>query len=190
MANAIEDLFGDLSEISKAMLEQSQPSLSISLEDIHRKSLLLAVASYFEFRLSEDVSAFCREAVGESSPVYQIIVIKAVKRQYHTWFDWDSGNANKFFSLFGKDFKRHAESEIKSNERFAQGIKDFIVLGSDRNRLVHQNFSSFSLESTPDEIMVRYRSALEFVDRVPELLATYKPASTVANALGASGAAE
>ncbi|WP_139810127.1 HEPN domain-containing protein [Sphingomonas azotifigens] len=168
--DAIEVLYNELTEASKHLLTAEQPSLSITLEDIHRKCLLLAVASYFEYKLSETVVTFCSAVVGNDSPILELVKSKAIARQYHTWFDWNTSSAAKFFALFGQGFKKFAEQRIKADENLSQGVKDFMSLGSDRNRLVHQNFGSFALESTPMEIMERYRSATRFVETVPTLL--------------------
>jgi len=135
MSDAIKELFSQLSEISDSLLKQGQPSLLITLEEIHRKSLLLSAASYFEFRLSEGVAQFCEHLVGNHSPILQLVRNKAISRQYHTWFDWKSGNANAFFSLFGKDFKIYMDSVTKLDDKMSIGIKSFISLGLDRNRL-------------------------------------------------------
>jgi hypothetical protein len=55
---------------------------------------------------------------------------------------------------------------IKCNE-LENSIKSFMEIGSSRNRLVHQDYGSFTLEKTSDEVYASYNSALRFVESVP-----------------------
>ena len=100
---------------------------------------------------------------------------KAISQQYHTFFDWKSSNANTFFSLFGEAFKTFMAAEIKNNGNLAESIKAFIELGRERNRLVHQDYGTFSLDKTTEEIFQLYRTALPFVQCIPEKLRSLKP---------------
>jgi hypothetical protein len=170
MSDPVERLYGELAEIARSLRERDEPSLETTLDDIHRKALLLAAASYFEVRLTGDVQAFCDAKVCEGSPVSGLVKSKAISRQYHTWFQWDAKNANAFFGLFGSGFKVFMEGKIKAEDALSESIKIFLALGADRNRLVHQNFGSFALEATPDEIIARYRGARAFVESFGALL--------------------
>jgi hypothetical protein len=163
VTSAVQTLHQTLSDIVALLLQQAQPSLAIDLEELHRKALLLSAASYFEFKLAQDLLKFVERAAGEDSPVFHLVRTKAVSRQYHTWFQWDGKNANSFFALFGGNFKSYMEEVCKSDTNLVMGIKEFLSLGSDRNRLVHSNFGSFALEATPAEIMDRFERAEYFV---------------------------
>ena len=55
-------------------------------------------------------------------------------------------------------------------ERQSSAIEAFLEIGRERNRLVHQNFGTFTLEKTSKEIYDTYRSAVEFVEWVPREL--------------------
>lgn len=163
MSDPVKKLHEDLSEAGKLLAIEKEISLGITLKDIHRKSLLLAAASYFENKLSEDVLKYCQENVGTNSPLANLVKSKAINRQYHTWFSWEQSNANSFFALFGQDFKKHMESMIKEDVDLADAVKQFLMIGSDRNRLVHQNFGAFTLEADADDIMLRFDRASLFV---------------------------
>ncbi|MDI6797732.1 MAG: HEPN domain-containing protein, partial [Desulfatibacillaceae bacterium] len=95
---------------------------------------------------------------------------KAVNRQYHTWFDWEANNANKFFSLFGSKFKDFMKYKVNNDSKLSDSISAFLELGNYRNQLVHQDFSSFPLEKTSKEIYQLYFKAFCFVNRFPELI--------------------
>ena len=105
--------------------------------------------------------------------IVEFVRNKAVERQYHTYFNWDRGNANAFFALFGEGFKGHMERRVKQEEAYDRAIKAFLELGSERNRLVHQDFGSYVLEKTVDEIMDTFHRARPFVDSLLVEFAAY-----------------
>jgi len=100
-------------------------------------------------------------------------------RQYHTWFDWTRNNANTFFAMFGDGFKGHMAKVIDGDENLAKSISDFMEIGRERNRLVHQDYGSFFLEKTAEEIFASYASALLFVEFIPKALRDYSKAILV-----------
>jgi hypothetical protein len=164
----IDRLHKDHDEIVSYFDEKGEISFRSVADDNFRKSLLLASASYFEDRITEDLLKFFSNTSNQLA--VELIKNKAIKRQYHTLFNWDGGNANKFFFLFGPSFKSFMADEVKTNEDLDKGIKAFLELGRERNRLVHQNFATFTLEKTADEIYQSYKQALVFIDAIPEKL--------------------
>jgi hypothetical protein len=141
-----------------------------TLNENFRKTLLLSAASYFEYRITSDVLAFCEEVAQGNSLVPSLVKNKAITRQYHTWFNWDANNANSFFKLFGDNFISHMSSIVSADSNMGKSIANFIEIGRERNRLVHQDFASFSMEKTAEEIFTSYASALMFVDFIPRAL--------------------
>jgi len=171
MAQTIVDrLYDDFYELSKLLNQSNEISLISSAEENFKKSLLLSAASYFEKRLSDCVVEFTCEVAGEQHIITSLIKNKAIKRQYHTWFKWDDKNANSFFALFGSEFSQLAKSAVKTNNALDDAIKAFLELGNDRNRLVHQDFGNFTLEKTTLEIYELYKSAMLFLDWIPQYL--------------------
>jgi hypothetical protein len=126
----------------------------------------LAAASYFEHSLNQDILAFVNEASYQNRILLSFVKNKALSRQFHSLFDWDSSNANKFFALFGEEFKSFMNVELQRNDPLASSVKAFLEIGRERNRLVHQDFGSYSLEKTAEEIYELYRNALDFVQVV------------------------
>ncbi|RRR67698.1 MAG: hypothetical protein EI684_18570 [Candidatus Viridilinea halotolerans] len=100
-------------------------------------------------------------------PVLNFVKNKGLERQYHTLFDWERRNANKFFSLFGSDFRDFMSAVIREEPGIDAAIRAFLELGETRNQLVHQNFANFPLEKTADEIYELYKTAVVFVDEIP-----------------------
>lgn len=162
-ATPVDRLYEESSSVIKA-LGDGQPSLVIAAGDNFRKALVLAAASYFEFRVSKCVMDFVYEYANGNVMVVSFVKNKAIARQYHTWFNWSDSNANQFFGLFGSPFKQMMGERIRASNDLRASIRAFLEIGNERNKLVHQDFASFSLEKTLEEIYTLYQQALLFVD--------------------------
>ena len=145
-------------------------SLRSVADDNFRKSLVLTAASYFERRMTETVTSFVDDATKGNLLVAALVRNKAVSRQYHTWFQWEGNNANSFFALFGSDFRDVMKRRLAEDYELGESVRAFLELGRERNRLVHQDFGSFPLEKTTEEIHALYLRALRFVEAVPGAL--------------------
>ena len=62
---------------------------------------------------------------------------------------------------------------MKKDDNLAQSVSDFLELGRERNWLVHQDYGSYFLEKTAEEIFTLYASALVFVEFMPKALRDY-----------------
>ncbi len=163
---AIDRVYEEYRDASEFLLSRGEISLGSAIDATARKALLLAASSYFESRITTDVLAFCREVCGANPLVPALVLNKAVTRQYHTWFQWEGNTATSFFSLFGPEFKNHMNELIKREDDLRAAVEDFLEMGRDRNRLVHEDFATFPLEKTTNEIYSQYKSALGFADRI------------------------
>lgn len=168
--SAVDRLFAEYRGLARILDESGEPSLRIATEATFQKVLVLSAASYFEMRITEAVLGFVGTAANGSDCVMSLVKAKAVSRQYHTYFDWDKKNANRFFSMFGTDFKGHVTEVVRQDEELEAGIQAFLKIGRERNRVVHADFGSCEVAETTEEIMALYRSACVFVDRVAILL--------------------
>lgn len=79
-------------------------TLWVELNATFSKALAIAAASEFEVDLATIIIDFVNERSGNDLQVASFVKSKAVKRQFHTYFNWEGANANQFFSLFGKEF--------------------------------------------------------------------------------------
>lgn len=168
--NIVERLHTEFGELTRILSNSGEISLLNVAEDNFRKSLLLAAASYFEKKMTEHVLQFAYEIAGENHILAALIQQKAINRQYHTWFSWDQTSANSFFSLFGSSFSNIAKDEVRRNTKLDASIRAFLSLGSERNRLVHQDFGNFTLEKTTEEIFLLFQSSMFFVNWIPQFL--------------------
>lgn len=169
----IDKLYEDVKELLSFLEEKEEISFLNTIDKNFRKTLLMASASYFEDRFKFTLKSFVEDASKDNRLLVEFVKNKAISRQYHTYFDWDAGNANRFFALFGDTFKNYMKSQIKDNDELNQAIKAFMEIGGERNRLVHQDFGAFQIEKTADEIYKLYKSALLFVERFPANLKSF-----------------
>jgi hypothetical protein len=165
--SVVDRLHGEMEDLISVLDAAGEISLRSTADDNFRKALLLAAASYFEHRMTEAVMGFIRECSLGNPLVEAFVHNKAVSRQYHTWFEWDEKNANRFYGLFGKAFRDHMKDRVRKNEELESSVEAFMEIGRERNRLVHQDFGTFSMEKTAQEIFRLYRRALPFVEAVP-----------------------
>jgi len=163
----VDRLYQEATEVLNLLAERTEISLQSAASDQFRKALLLATASYFEHRVCKCVMDFVRERAGGSLLVENFVRAKAISRQYHTLFDWTAPNANRFFGLFGEAFRASMSEEIRQSEEMKSAVIAFLEVGNERNKLVHQDYASFPLEKTLDEIYQLYRKALTFVENLP-----------------------
>ena len=153
-----------------AFLLDQQPSMAIMMESTLSKVLVLACASEIEADLQGIVIEYFQEVLPASSIALEFVRNKAISRQYHTYFDWDAANANKFFSLFGTSFKSDVSALVRADPELADAIRSFLELGLLRNNLVHQSYAAFTLEKTADEIFGLYEKARDFLSTLTQLL--------------------
>ena len=162
MTTIIDVLIERHEQVSNSLASQSEITLKSYVDDDFRKVLILSIASYFEHQILEAVGGLAESA--ESRQLENLVKSKAIERQYHTYFDWTTKNANKFLSLFGQDFKSEVSNEIKGDRSLDEGCRSFLQLGNTRNILVHENFAEQDLDFSLDEIIELYRKSLEFVE--------------------------
>lgn len=168
----------DIHEVFRGVLMHLKDDLSLQSKagDIFSKFLLLAVASYFEKRLTDAVMDFTAQVTkSENHALTNLVRNKAVERQYHQWFDWKkSKNANSFFKLFGQDFLAHMKAELSGDhESINDAIRAFMEIGRERNLLTHEDIATYRLEKTSHDVYATYKRALPFVEWFPVALAEF-----------------
>lgn len=93
-----------------------------------------------------------------------------IERQYHTYFEWTGRNANKFFSLFGDAFLAECKNHVKEQKELDESIRAFLEIGSTRNQMMHENFGTFPMEKTADEVYALYQKAESFLSYIQRRL--------------------
>ncbi len=160
------DEYGELIEFCRS---NGQISFELYINDIYKKALLLSAASYFETVITRTIHNFVNSKAHNNPEIIAFVDNKAVKRQYHTFFNWDGKNANQFFGLFGETFKQRAREEIQI-KKLDNAEAAFMSIGQERNRLVHQNYIEAQINDTFEEIYIKYEKACDFVELITQLL--------------------
>lgn len=188
MDNTPVDRLYEESKAAVVSLELNEPSLASAASDNFRKALLLASASHFESVLTTTVVEYVHEVSSGSARLVSFAKNKAISRQYHSWFDWDATNANKFFALFGAEFKGLMNQKVTASETLKHSISAFMEIGRERNKLIHQDYATFALEKTLDEVHLLYQKAANFVNCLPAFLRENYPSPAIESAV--AGAAQ
>lgn len=161
METIIDIYYKENVEILEYLESKNEISFKASTDVKLKKILVLYIASYFEVEICSVIHSYVkRETSGDF--ISSLVQNKAIKRQYHTFFSWESNNANSFFGMFGKDFKLKASKEIASNG-LEQSISAFLELGRIRNEMVHQNAGVYVVDKTTEEVYEIYKEAEKFL---------------------------
>lgn len=150
-----------------SFIPDTEIALRNSIEGNFSKAVLLSAASYFEYKITNDLTLLMNELTDNNSLVVEFIKKKALEREYHKLFNWEANNANRFYKLFGDLFLKYMQFLIDQNQQLEESVKAFLEIGRERNRLVHQNYSTFPMEKTTEEIYLQYTNGLFFVTMLP-----------------------
>jgi hypothetical protein len=179
--SVIDKIYADHQALGRYLAERVEPSFDGMVEDDFRKLLALSVASLFEQTITDAVLRFCSIKAAGDPGLYCLVRMKAVERQYATYFDWNNKTANTFFRLFGEPLGASMKQEVSKNAELISGCESFLELGYLRNCLVHQNFASFAFEKTADEVYAEYKLASKFVEYVVSKLSEQPKKQAAAN---------
>ncbi len=175
-ATVVDRLHEEFSGLLDFLAQAGEVSFRTSADENLRKALLMSVASHFEYKLTTAIESFAVEIAGKEGVVANLVRTKVIARQYHAWFDWNGKNVNKFYSLMGTGFRTYMVEQERSDEGLRAGVVAFLELGRDRNRLVHQDFGTFPMEKTTEEIYAQFLVAMTFVERFPQVLRDFENA--------------
>lgn len=165
----IDKAYRDNAFLLQYLSERNELSLLRTVEDSFRKTLVLAAASLFEHQISEALQSYCARKSDSDACVLALVRLKALKRQYFSYFDWDNRKPGPFFALLGEHIGEKLKSESKT-EPLKASIEAFLEIGFLRNCLVHQNFAGYAFEKTNEEVYALYQQSSFFVDRIIEIL--------------------
>lgn len=157
----IRTLTVHLEEIVAFLKAGEQLSLAIEAERHFRKLLVLSCASFFESEVTRCLEEFA-DGSGDVR-LANLVKSKAIKRQYHTLFDWERANVNKFLAHFGDDFKREVGKKLSGAAELDEGARAFLAIGQERNKLVHGNLAVGEVEKSLAEIMDLFGKAGKFI---------------------------
>lgn len=165
----IKMLYDDYVALSSFFCSQNQISFATCINDVYRKSLLISAASFFEVEICKAIYGAAEKKGKANRAFVNFIENKVIKRQYHTFFAWNSPNTNNFWGLFGEDFKKNIRLEIKER-KLEDAESAFLYIGRERNNLVHNDYVNFIINATFEEIYSKYKAACDFVDFIVDTI--------------------
>lgn len=166
---AVEGVYADFRVLQESL--RSDPSGLVALERIYPKALLLAAASHLEYVTTGKILELFNDLAVPELAIF--VERKALKREYHKLFQWGNpGSAATLFSFFGTECKKRYDIRKRDDDAFAAEVDAFLRIGSARNDLVHNNYASFRLENTAEEIFELYQKARMFPSRIRTLVFT------------------
>ena len=165
----IDKAYEDNLALRDYLSERNEISLLRAVDDSFRKSLVLSSASLFEHKISDAIHTYCARTSGSDACVLALVRIKALNRQYFTYFDWENRRAGTFFRLLGEQIGEKLKAETKIQPLQA-ALDAFLEIGYLRNCLVHQNYAGYAFEKTNEEVYALYQQASIFVSRILEEL--------------------
>jgi hypothetical protein len=160
----VDKIYNDFKGLLQYLEQNQQVSMINDADNNFKKVLLLSAASYFEHEITEILIKFVKIKSNDNKEIYSFIKIKGIDRKYYTYFSWEKKNANQFFALFGEEFKQEIINKINSESELEDSIKAFLEIGRLRNELVHENFASYPLDKTAEEIYGQYKQSLPFIE--------------------------
>ncbi|MGI0133656.1 MAG: HEPN domain-containing protein, partial [Candidatus Micrarchaeaceae archaeon] len=95
-ATIIDKAYEDNTNLCRYLAERNEISLLRTVDDAFRKTLVLSAASLFEHLISDAIHNYCAQKSGSDGCVLALVRIKALNRQYHTFFDWENRRAGPF----------------------------------------------------------------------------------------------
>lgn len=165
--NTIEKIYSEYIALITFLNKKEEPSFELLVRNNFTKIFIIAIASFFEKEITDLILDYTKKTSNKNKLLINFIKNKAISRQYHSLFQWSENNANSFFGLFGDDFKTFMQKKT-TNDAQQENTKAFLELGSLRNRLVHNDYASFIIDKTLEEIFQSFESAQEFLNWLKE----------------------
>jgi hypothetical protein len=175
MTDEVTTFFNRQNELISSLLTHGELSLAQDATQMLQKNLPLAAASFFEKHICEVILDYTKEKSNNCVELVAFVEKKAINRQYHTMFDWEKNNVNKFLSLFGDEFKGRVEREINNDNIIKNAAKNFLEIGYLRNCIIHQNYATYSADKSAREIFELFESAKFFVEYIRKTLLSTPP---------------
>jgi hypothetical protein len=163
MSNVVDVFYTNYEELSALIEKTQQVSLRVWVSESFRRVLVLTMANYLESRVKTLIQELVKKK--SASELVFSFLSNSMERQYHTYFNWETRNANKFFSLFGERFKNEMVKDVDSIDKLDEGIVAFLEIGNTRNILMHEELFNVDIgNKTPKEFYESFKSAIFFVD--------------------------
>lgn len=124
------------------------------------KHAVVSAASFYERRVLELLLALFTDA---PIAIREFVQRKALDRQFMNLFDFKSTNANTLFKLFGQDASVELKKSVEQDPELPGAIRAFLQICGERNRLVHNDFSSLETDLSVGDVISLMTAADRFL---------------------------
>jgi hypothetical protein len=175
MSSVLHKLYEEHKSLADYLQANRQPSYASSVESTFIKVLIVASASFLEEEVKRVIDLFCSKASKNNNNLKNFVRQIVIERGYHTLFSWkDQGKGVYcFFRLFGEEVLEKYKKSISVDRDLNIAAENFIFLGMERNKLVHQNFANLSIEYTAAECFQKFEKTLLFINYIEKMLLEY-----------------
>lgn len=158
--NEVERIYEELLTIGE-IIRLSNDISAISVYGEHgAKVLLLAGTSYFERQIISSIEDWIN-AETPSIAARHFVRRQAVERKFFSLFDFsaNSKNIKAFLSKFGPDYHKWAQEDMKLELVDESAQETFINFCRLRNSLIHNNYATYNIDKTIEEIWGEFKKA-------------------------------
>jgi hypothetical protein len=163
----IDDMYQEFKKIDGYLETNKEQSYRNTINRNYRKALLLSIASYYETRIISELKHIVTSNTNGKNIFANFIYTMCLERTYYRLFTWSDTTGNSFFVLFGTEFRDFMMAEVSKDANLNEGIAAFTKLGKERNDMVHNDFCTYQLQKTEDEIYKLYEKSNYFIDNLP-----------------------
>lgn len=161
----LEVFFDSYDFVIEVLNKQGNLGEIISYEESATKTLIIAAAGEHEKQITRILKNM---SIVHKAPDFigDFISTQALKRRYHSLFDWNGRKITSFAGLFGSEKRIEILAECQDKPC----VDDFFYIGSERNRIVHNGLASESIDITFNNVRKKYYSSLEFLEILKKTL--------------------
>lgn len=166
--SVVDEFYNDYRQLVELLDGPDTASLRISINDKLSRALVLVIANFYEGEIKGILLNLFQTR--STSPLIPPFLQSSMERRYHEYFDWKANNANKFFAMFGDDFRRRAFEDVRTTRALEEGMQAFMEIGQMRNVLAHEQLLGVPLPKTADEYYALHQKALVFIQYLRDRL--------------------
>jgi hypothetical protein len=172
--DAILELYAEYKELADGLAASNELTFASTASAALTKNLLLAAASRLEVVFSESICSLFSSEDPAARIKQNFVRNRALSRRFHTFFDWEKNNIGQVFSAFGPEFKTYAQELTRDDEEFTTSYQSFLQICSLRNELVHNDFATFPIDKTLDELAMQYSKSAAWLETLRHLVESFE----------------
>lgn len=144
----------------------------VELNNLLTKIFVLSIGSYFEKETLRILAAIYKHHI-YSEALYYHIHKEILSDKFFKLFDFTEKNINKFFSFYGKDFKKSMQEYRNQDPSFMTSEANFLQLINSRNIFAHEDIITVSTPTTIEDYYKYALNAAKMLNETFENLLTY-----------------